>query len=58
MLTRPLGATLGDELTKPHRKGGLALGTIDSSAVIAMLVIALITFTVWRQKRQTVRARK
>jgi uncharacterized membrane-anchored protein len=35
VLTRPLGATLGDTLTKSHREGGLALGRITSSFVIA-----------------------
>jgi hypothetical protein len=28
VLSRPLGATLGDTLTKPHTDGGLALGRI------------------------------
>jgi uncharacterized membrane-anchored protein len=45
VLTRPLGATLGDELTKSHAKGGLDLGTIRSSLVIAMVLIALVAFT-------------
>ena len=31
VLTRPLGATLGDTLTKPHAAGGFALSTIASS---------------------------
>jgi uncharacterized membrane-anchored protein len=31
VLTRPLGATLGDLLTKPHDKGGFNLGTLGSS---------------------------
>ena len=31
VLTRPFGATFGDVLTKPPRKGGLDLGTIGSS---------------------------
>jgi len=51
VLTRPLGATLGDELTKSHVKGGLDLGTINSSLVIAVLVIALIVFTSRRPRK-------
>ena len=39
VLTRPLGATLGDTLTKPHAEGGLALGRIDSSLIIAALML-------------------
>ena len=45
VLTRPLGATLGDELTKSHAKGGLNLGTVRSSIFLGMLVIVLILFT-------------
>ena len=42
VLTRPLGATLGDSLTKPLKDGGLALGTIPSSALLAVAVIVLV----------------
>jgi uncharacterized membrane-anchored protein len=42
ILTRPLGATLGDLLTKPHTDGGLALSRISSSAVIAVFIVACI----------------
>ncbi len=52
VLTRPLGATLGDTLTKPHAEGGLELGRITSSLVIlaAMVVVILVT----SQRRQPV----
>ena len=49
VLTRPLGATLGDTLTKPVAQGGLALGRITSSLVIACLVVVLVTVTQRRQ---------
>ncbi len=39
VLTRPFGATLGDTLTKPRANGGLALGRIAASLVIAGLMI-------------------
>ncbi|MDB5947754.1 MAG: Membrane protein [Ramlibacter sp.] len=39
VLTRPLGATLGDTLTKSHNEGGLALGRIGSSLTIAALMV-------------------
>ena len=42
VLTRPLGATLGDTLTKPTDEGGLNLSRIASSLVIAAVMIALI----------------
>lgn len=43
VLTRPLGATFGDFLTKPLEKGGLDLGTVGASGVLlAILVIAIL----------------
>jgi uncharacterized membrane-anchored protein len=42
VLTRPLGATLGDTLTKPLAEGGLNLGRIGSSLAIAALMVAAI----------------
>jgi uncharacterized membrane-anchored protein len=46
VLTRPLGATLGDTLTKPHSQGGLALGRIASSLTIlaAMAIIVALNY--------------
>lgn len=44
ILTRPLGATVGDYLTKPHETGGLDLSRLSSSAVIALLILACILF--------------
>src|SRR6059058_4787578 len=40
ILTRPLGATLGDFLDKPVNAGGLALSRPIASAVIAVFIIA------------------
>ncbi len=45
ILTRPLGATLGDILTKPHKNGGLDLGRITSSLVIAAFMVLCILVT-------------
>jgi len=45
ILTRPLGATLGDTLTKSHQEGGLALSRLTSSAVIAVAMIVVIALT-------------
>ncbi|GAC1650553.1 MAG: hypothetical protein NVS4B3_09520 [Gemmatimonadaceae bacterium] len=50
VLTRPLGATLGDTLTKPHADGGLALSRITSSLVIATGMIVIIAFTSLRER--------
>jgi uncharacterized membrane-anchored protein len=40
ILTRPLGATVGDFLDKPRNHGGLALSRPLASAVIAALILA------------------
>jgi len=40
VLTRPLGATLGDTLTKPHAEGGFALGRIGATlAIVASMAV-------------------
>jgi uncharacterized membrane-anchored protein len=44
LLTRPLGATLGDLLDKPHANGGLALSRFWASAILAALVVICILF--------------
>lgn len=43
ILTRPLGATVGDFLDKPVSNGGLALSRPLASAVIAIFIIVCIT---------------
>jgi uncharacterized membrane-anchored protein len=55
VLTRPLGATLGDTLTKSHAEGGLGLGRITSSLVIAVAMVVGIAFTSLRQRVQAAR---
>lgn len=50
VLTRPLGATLGDTLTKPVAHGGLNLGRFASSAVIAVIMIILVASTNLRRQ--------
>jgi uncharacterized membrane-anchored protein len=42
ILTRPLGATVGDFLDKPVSNGGLALSRPIASAVIAAFIIGCI----------------
>jgi uncharacterized membrane-anchored protein len=45
VLTRPLGATCGDLLTKPVVHGGFDLSRPASSAIIALFMIAMILLT-------------
>ncbi|MBA3677066.1 MAG: hypothetical protein H0W74_06630 [Sphingosinicella sp.] len=42
ILTRPLGATVGDLLDKPTASGGLSFSRPLASAVLAMVILALI----------------
>src|SRR6185437_8458826 len=42
ILTRPLGATVGDFLDKPIAKGGLELSRPLASLVLAVVIVALI----------------
>lgn len=42
ILTRPVGATVGDWFDKPVAKGGLALSRPIASAVLALVIVALI----------------
>jgi uncharacterized membrane-anchored protein len=51
VLTRPLGATVGDLFSKPVVKGGLGFGTIGSSLVLVAVLAALIVHTMWRQRK-------
>ncbi|MEV5704754.1 hypothetical protein [Actinoallomurus sp. NPDC052274] len=56
VLTRPFGATAGDLLTKPTAKGGLALGTAGSSAVLLAVLFALIGWAHLRNNRRPLTA--
>ncbi|WP_333875358.1 COG4705 family protein [Methylobacter sp.] len=51
ILTRPFGATFGDLLTKPVEKGGLGFGTVGSSMILAVLLVAFLVYTIIREKR-------
>jgi uncharacterized membrane-anchored protein len=53
ILTRPLGATVGDLLTKPYDHGGFDLSRISSSAVIAVIMGVLILVTSRKAGRHT-----
>lgn len=44
ILTRPLGAVVGDFLDKPHGKGGLALSRYSASGTLLVLILLCIFF--------------
>jgi uncharacterized membrane-anchored protein len=43
ILTRPLGASLGDLLSQAQSYGGLGLGTVRTSIVFLAVIAALVT---------------
>jgi uncharacterized membrane-anchored protein len=44
ILTRPLGANIGDFLASPHTDGGLGLGTLGTSALFLLTILAVVTY--------------
>ena len=44
ILTRPLGASLGDYLSQPRDKGGLNLGTVATSGIFLALILGLVIY--------------
>ncbi|PLS04308.1 hypothetical protein CVD27_12375 [Neobacillus cucumis] len=44
ILTRPLGASLGDFLSQPKVNGGLGLGTTVTSVIFLVAILAIIVF--------------
>jgi uncharacterized membrane-anchored protein len=52
ILTRPLGATVGDFLDKPLAKGGLDVSRPLASAALAVVIVALILFIPQRPGRR------
>ncbi|SDS04069.1 Uncharacterized membrane-anchored protein [Nocardioides scoriae] len=44
VLTRPLGANIGDFLASPHADGGLGLGTLVTSVVFLATILATVVF--------------
>ncbi len=44
ILTRPLGASLGDYLSQTHDDGGLGLGTVGTSALFLVAILGLVAY--------------
>jgi uncharacterized membrane-anchored protein len=51
ILTRPLGATVGDLLDKPHAQGGMELSRYVASGIIALVIIIAIIVIPQRPER-------
>ena len=53
ILTRPLGASLGDLLSQPRAHGGLGLGTTVTSAIFLAAILILVVFLTLTKKDVT-----
>ncbi len=57
ILTRPLGASLGDLLSQSRPNGGMGLGTVGTSLVFLAVIVTLVTFLSVGPNAQAHRAR-
>jgi uncharacterized membrane-anchored protein len=52
ILTRPLGASIGDYLSQPRADGGLGLGTTGTSVIFLLTILAVVSYlTITRRDR-------
>jgi uncharacterized membrane-anchored protein len=53
VLTRPLGASLGDGFSQPHANGGLGLGTTVTSAAFLVVILVVVVYLAVTGRDQT-----
>lgn len=53
ILTRPLGASLGDYMSQPRQDGGLGLGTVVTSALFLASIVAVVVFLTITRRDET-----
>lgn len=54
ILTRPLGASVGDLLSQPREYGGVGLGTVYTSLGFLTVIVALVALCTWRSTSKPV----
>ncbi len=52
ILTRPLGASMGDLLSKPVAENGIGMGTVGTSALFVTVIFSLVLFLTITKKDQ------
>ena len=52
ILTRPLGASIGDFLSQPRADGGLGLGTTVTSIIFLLVILAVVVYLTVTKKDQ------
>lgn len=51
ILTRPLGAALGDWLSQPLSNGGLGLGVTSISVVFLLMIVGLVSYETYKKNK-------
>jgi uncharacterized membrane-anchored protein len=51
ILTRPLGASIGDLLSQPAKNGGYGLGTVGTSIIFLSIITSLIIYLSLKQRK-------
>lgn len=51
ILTRPLGASIGDLLSQPAKNGGYGLGTTGTSILFLCIIVSLVIYLSFKHKR-------
>ena len=54
ILTRPLGASMGDLLSQPVAEGGIGLGTTVTSIFFLLIILSLVIYLTMRHKKHPV----
>ena len=57
IFTRPLGASIGDYLSQARTDGGIGLGTMMTSALFLILILALVVYLTFTRKDEILTAR-
>jgi uncharacterized membrane-anchored protein len=52
ILTRPLGASIGDYLSQPRHDGGLGLGTTGTSVIFLAAILSLVSYLTMTRRDQ------
>ncbi|WP_322866598.1 hypothetical protein U5922_010645 [Aquicoccus sp. G2-2] len=56
IFTRPLGASFGDLMSQPKEYGGMGLGTILTSAIFLLVIVAIVIYmTITREGQEAAR---
>ncbi len=58
ILTRPLGASIGDFLSQAHEDGGLGLGTTVTSAIFLAAILSLVVYLTVSRRDQIIAAER